>query len=440
MIGNLSKQLDELVWGDRLHQYGMPGRVLTGVLRNLYAVLRDIFTGQLTLRSMSLVYTTLLSIVPLIAFSFSVLKGLGVQERLEDRLAELLDPLGKENVEMITGELMNVVSNVDGGVLGSIGLAFFIYTAISMVQKIEESFNYVWYVAKPRSFARRFAEYMLVLLIGPVAMVIALGAIASLENDAVVVWLTNNAVLGPLFAATTRLTPFLLVSAVFTFMYWYMPNAKVRLRSALIGGIAGGFLWATAGVIFAAFVKETTNTQAVYATFAIAIFTLIWLYLNWLILLIGAQLAFYFQNPAYLRIGRREPRLSNAMRERLALNIMLQVGGAFRSSDKTIDLQTLSRQMRIPSITVAPIIEGLENSGMLTTNEKEDLLPGREMTRISLGDIFDVVRVDGETGSHEDPKWNSLVENLGTAVDEAVKKTLADRSLADLIDDVEQAK
>jgi len=440
MISNLRKQFDGLVWGDRLHQYGVPGRVLGGVLQYLYALLRDIFTGQLTLRSMSLVYTTLLSIVPLIAFSFSVLKGLGVQERLEDRLAELLDPLGNENVEMITGNLMDVVEKVDGGVLGSIGLIFFIVTAISMVQKIEESFNYVWYVAKPRSFARRFAEYMLVLLIGPVVMVIALGAIASLENDAIVIWLANNAVLGPLFTATTRLTPFLLVTGVFTFMYWYMPNAKVRFRSALVGGLAGGFLWATAGVLFAAFVKATTNTQAVYATFAIAIFALIWLYLNWLILLIGAQLAFYFQNPVYLRIGRQEPRLSNGMRERLALNIMLQVGDAFRTSDKTISLQDLSRQLRIPSITVAPVIEALENSGLLTTDEKEDLLPGRDMTRISLDDIFDVVRVEGETGSYRDPCWDSIVENLGTAVDEAVSKTLQDRSLADLINDVEQTR
>lgn len=439
MIGNLSKQIDALVWGDRLHRYGLLGRVLTGILQYLYALLRDIFSGQLTLRSMSLVYTTLLSVVPLIAFSFSVLKGLGVQERLEVRLAELLDPLGEKNVDMITGNLMDVVAKVDGGVLGSIGLIFFIYTAISMVQKIEESFNYVWYVAKPRSFARRFAEYMLVLLIGPVAMVIALGAIASLENEAIVIWLANNAVLGPLFAATTRLTPFLLVSAVFTFMYWYMPNAKVRLRAALVGGVAGGFLWATAGVLFAAFVKFTTNTQAVYATFAIAIFTLIWLYLNWLILLIGAQLAFYFQNPVYLRIGRQEPRLSNAMRERLALNIMLKVGSAFRSSDETIDLRTLSQQMRIPSITVAPIIEGLEDSGLLTTNEKEDLLPGRELTRISLDDIFDVVRVEGETGSYRDPHWDSVVENLGTAVDESVRKALADRSLADLVDELEDS-
>ena len=136
-------------------------------------------------------------------------------------------------------------------------------------------------------------------------------------------------------------------------------------------------MWAAVSMIFAAFIATSARTQAIYASFAIAITTLIWLYLNWLILLIGAQLAFYFQNPAYLRIGRREPRLSNAMRERLTLNIMLIIGAAFRDSNKSVDLHSLSDQLRIPSITIAPILQGLETAGLLTATESENLVPGR---------------------------------------------------------------
>lgn len=437
MIRDLQNQIEKLVWGDGLQQYGLPGRILSAVLRNLFAVLRDIVSGQLTLRSMSLVYTTLLSVVPLIAFSFSVLKGLGVHKELEKRLYTILEPLGEKGVE-ITDQLMTLVNNVNGSVLGGIGLAFFIYTAISMVQKIEESFNYVWYVTKPRSFARRFTEYMLVLLIGPVVIVIALGMITSLQNDSIVQTLVENDVLGPVFVATSKLTPYLLVTGVFTFLYMYMPNTRVRFRSALVGGVAGGFLWATVGVLFAAFLANSARAQAIYASFAIAITTLIWLYLNWLILLIGAQLAFYFQNPAYLRIGRREPRLSNAMRERLALNVMLMVGSAFRDPEKTIDLATLSKKLRIPSVTVAPIANALEKKALLTTNEQENLLPGREMSRILLNDILDVVRVDGETGSYRDPKWSPVIETLGGDVDAAVAKTLSGQSLSGLLDELEE--
>jgi membrane protein len=214
-----------------------------------------------------------------------------------------------------------------------------------------------------------------------------------------------------------------------------MPNTKVNIRAALVGGLAGGFLWATVGVIFAAFLANSARTQAIYASFAIAITTLIWLYLNWLILLIGSQIAFYFQNPAYLRIGRREPRLSNEMRERLALNIMFLVGKEFRDPAVGVNMRSLSRELRIPSITLAPIAAGLEDSGLLATNENEELLPGREMSRIKLSDILSVVRREGETGSYRDPKWNNTIDALGGELDAAVERTLADRTLSDLLDD-----
>lgn len=439
MIQTLKNWIEALIWGDMLRAYGLPGRIVMTVLRNAYAVLRDVVSGQLTLRAMSLVYTTLLSIVPLIAFSFSVLKGLGVHKELETKLYTILEPLGDKGVE-ITDQVMHVVHNVNGSVLGGIGLAFFIYTAVTMVQKIEEAFNYVWYVTKPRNFAKRLTEYMLVLLIGPVVIVIALGAIASVGNETIVQWFAQNSIFGPIFSATSKLTPYLLIAGMFTFLYSYMPNTKVRLSSALVGGIAGGFMWATLGMIFAAFLANSARTQAVYASFAIAITTLIWLYLNWLILLIGSQIAFYFQNPAYLRIGRREPRLSNAMRERVALNIMYLVGGEFRNPALGVNLRSLSRALRIPSITIAPIAADLEATGILTTNEKEELLPGREMSRITLDDILAVVRRDGETGSHRDPRWDEPIETLGERLDDAIADTLSGKTLSDLLDQSEDRR
>lgn len=328
---------------------------------------------------------------------------------------------------------MTLVNNVNGGVLGGIGLTFFIYTAISMVQKIEESFNYVWYVGKLRNFARRFTEYLLILLIVPLAIVIALGAIASLGNEAAIQWLAENTVLGPFFSATTQLTPYFVVIVVFTALYKYMPNTHVDFRSALVGGLSGGILWATLGMIFAAFIANSARNQTIYASFAISITTLIWLYLNWLILLIGSQIAFYFQNPAYLRIGRREPRLSNAMRERLALNIMFLVGKEFRDPTGGITLSGLSSQLQIPSITLAPISTSLETNGLLTGTENEGLLPGREMARITLADIVAVVRREGETGSHQNPRWSGPIEKLGRGLDEAVADTLSDKTLSDIL-------
>jgi len=177
-------------------------------------------------------------------------------------------------------------------------------------------------------------------------------------------------------------------------------------------------MWATMGAIFTTFVLFATRTQQIYAGFAVAITALIWLYLNWLILLIGAQLAFYHQ--------------------RLSLDLMFLVGQAFRTPDKTITSAEVSSGLRIPSIALAPVAGALESAGLLLSTEKEELLPGREMSRITLQEILDVVRVKGETGSHEDPNWSETVDALGTDLDNAVAKTVADRTLSDLLDEFDE--
>jgi len=433
---NLPNIFEKLVWGDHLEKTGPLGRFAAVVLRYVYGLGRDIVFGQLTLRAMSLVYTTLLSVVPLIAFSFSVLKGLGKHKELEPLLYDFLAPLGPQG-EQITQQVIALVDNVKGSVLGGVSLAFFIYTAISMVQKVEESFNYVWYVTKPRSFARRFSEYFFVLLIGPILMVTALGMITSIRSNAVVQMLLANESLGRIFVVGSQLTPYLLITGVFTFLYMYMPNTKVKFKAALVGGLAGGFLWASAGAFFATFILYASRTQLIYSGFAVAITTLIWLYLSWLILLIGAQLAFYFQQPAFLRIGRREPRLSNSMRERLALNVMYLVGKAFRNPDATTSIREISQQLSMPSIALAPVTNALESAALLITTENEELLPGREMARIPLNDILAVVRTQGETGSFRDPAWTAEIDALGAEMDSALARVSAEKTLSDLLDGAE---
>jgi len=246
-----------------------------------------------------------------------------------------------------------------------------------------------------------------------------------------------NESLGRIFVVGSQLTPYLLITGVFTFLYMYMPNTKVKFKAALVGGLAGGFLWATAGAFFATFILYASRTQLIYSGFAVAITTLIWLYLSWLILLIGAQLAFYFQRPAFLRIGRREPRLSNSMRERLALNIMYMVGKAFRDPDATTSIREIGQQLSMPSIALTPVTNALESAALLITTENEELLPGREMARIPLNDILAVVRTQGETGSYRDPAWTAEIDALGDELDGAVARVSAEKTLSDLLDGAE---
>jgi hypothetical protein len=123
------------------------------------------------------------------------------------------------------------------------------------------------------------------------------------------------------------------------------------------------------------------------------------------------------------------------MSERLALNIMLFVGRAFRDPNESVSAAQISEQMRMPSITLSPVLNALEEGGLLAATDKEELLPGKDMASICLKDILAVVRDHGETGSYRDPKWSDEIESFGKDLDSAVLGTVGDRTLSDLLKD-----
>ncbi|MBL8199005.1 MAG: YihY family inner membrane protein [Chromatiales bacterium] len=429
----LTEAIDHALWRRDLSGRPWPERLAWTVARYINAVVRDLLGGQLTLRAMSLVYTTLLSTVPLLALSFSVIKIFGVHNRLQPQLYRLMEPLGPKGVEIIDW-VIRAIDNLEGGVLGTISLVFLIYTAIAMVEKVESTFNYVWQVTRPRHLAKRLSEYISVLLIGPVVMTFALGLIASIGAHSVVQTLRAIEPFGSAIVVLGQVLPYVLVIAVFTFLYKFMPNSAVRFGAALTGGVAAGVMWAFVGSVFASVVALSSGHQAIYSTFAVAVSALIWLYLSWLILLVGAQIAFYAQNPLYLRLGQQVPHLANELRERIALNIMYLVGMAFRTGDTACTIESVSDAMGVPGPATAPVLSALEAAGLVRSNDQAGLMPGREMSRITLAEVLAAVRAGGDTGALQPPVWAAPVDRLASDVQAAVERLAAATTLSAFLD------
>ena len=303
----LLRKIEAFLWDARVGEMPAPLRLGIKTIRFLYAILRDVLTTTLTLRAMGLVYITIMSIVPMLALAFSALKGFGIhRSRIEPALLNVLEPLG-ERGEELTAQLIGFVDNVQGGLLAGAGLILLIYTTVSMIKKVEDSLNYIWRVDSARGLVARFGEYLSIVLVGPLLMVTALGLIATASSNTLVDQILEIEPFGATAVMLGKLTPYLLVSLVFALAYWFIPNTRVRPLSALAGGLTGGVLWATSGVLFATFVADSTRNVDIYASFAVIIIALMWLYISWLILLIGAQASFYFQHPEYSRVGYRQP-------------------------------------------------------------------------------------------------------------------------------------
>src|SRR5216683_1303736 len=370
---------------------GPPWGPVLRFLRYPAAIARDWLTGDINIWAMSLAYTTLLSLVPLLVFSFSILKGLGARGDLRYILHEFFRPMGGAATQL-TESVMQFVTNMRGDVLGTIGLAFLVYTVITTIQKVEASFNFVWRVERPRSFARRFTEYLSVMIVGPILLAVALGLLGSAEHSPFALWLNALPPLAWTMAALGQLVPYVIVTIAFTFMYVFVPNTRVEFRAALIGGVAAGFIWALVGRVFTEVIVYSSHMMAVYTGFAIVLTTLIWVYLSWLILLIGAQLAFYVQFPQYLRHGQETIELTGSDREKVGLSIMYLIARDYAAGKRYWNAGRLAAELDVPGIALAPVLARLERAGLIVATEKDLFVPGRDTEGILLADIVDTVR------------------------------------------------
>ncbi|KAA1176000.1 YihY/virulence factor BrkB family protein [Marinobacter salinexigens] len=371
-----------------------PWTWLYKVGRTAYAMVRDVVSGQLTLHAMSLVYTTLLSIVPLLALSFSVLKALGVHQRMEPFLFQFFQPMGPQGIE-VAEKILGFVDNMKVGVLGSVGLALLVYTVVSLLQKIERSFNMIWRVPDMRSMSQRFSNYLSVIMVGPLLMVSAIGVSATIFSSTAVQALLEIEPFGSLIVAVSSFTPFFLVVGAFTFVYVFMPNTRVKLRYAFVGGLIAGVSWQAGGMLFASFVAGSAKYAAIYSSFAIGIILLIWTYLNWMILLLGASLAFYLQNPGAVS-KRREVQLAPELQEKVAIALMWLVAKPFHDGEEAPQQEVLEHQMRVPGEVTRGVSDKLIRAGLLSLAGRngDHLVPGRTLDRITVEDVLRVVRRD----------------------------------------------
>jgi len=414
------------LWQDLPENTHLIKRWLYSVLRVGYIVVREVAKGELNLRAMSLVFTTLLSLVPLIAVAFSVLKAFGAHNQIEPFLLQTLEPLGAKGPE-IAENIIGFVSNVKVGVLGSLGVTMLFYTIIALVQKIENAFNFVWRVTRPRTFARRFTDYLSVVLIGPLLVFTALGLAASAMNADFVQSLQSIEPFGSLILIASKTIPYLMIIFAFTFLYMFIPNTRVEMLSAFLGAAVAGVLWITIGKVFASFVATSSNYTAIYSSFAILFFFMIWLYLGWFILLTGSQVAFYLQHPKLVRLGGRHYALSPRLREKEGLWLMTVIARQFYEQKPALSSAELEAKTGLEDDTLQGLLTILQAHGFLveTSGDRTGFQPAKDIAMIKVKSILNCLRTAEESDlmvvrSKVEPAVNALLNKLDSAQDDVL--------------------
>jgi len=388
---------------------------------------RDFFRNLLKLQAMALAFKTLLSLAPLLAVVFSLLKAFGVHNRMEPALAQALSPLGEKGQE-ITQYLIGFVDKMSASALGSVGFITLFFTVVSLMGTIEESFNHIWRVKAPRKLARRFSDYLSAILVGPVLVFAAVTITATLQNNAIVHAFMSLQALGTVILVLLRLVPYLTLWGAFTFVYVFIPNTRVKIRSAAVGGLVAALLWQSVGWGFAVFVASSTRYYVIYSSFAILLLFLLWLHIGWVIVLLGAQVSYAHQHVRFFQGERDLLAQSPAGREKLALHMMLLIGRHFYHGLEPLSLSELAAQLRLPAGIVKELLDMFTQTKLvLPLADEETFVLGRDPQTIGIKEILDCVRNAGKKiklpadRSVEENEINGLLLEVEQSMGEALK-------------------
>jgi membrane protein len=396
---------------------------------------RDFIENLIKLQAMALAFKTLLSLAPFLAVIFALLKAFGVHNRMEPVLAEALAPLGAKGIE-ITTHLIGFVDRMKAGALGSVGLVTLFVTVMSLMGTIEEAFNHIWRVKAPRKMSRKFTDYLSVILVGPVLVFAAVTITATLQSHAFVRQLLALEPFGTVILAVLRLVPYLTLWGAFAFFYVFVPNTRVKLKSALIGSFVAALLWQTMGWGFATFVASSTQYYAIYSSFAVLLLFLLWLHVGWVIVLLGAEVTYAHQSIRFYHRDRDTLVNSAAGRERIALEILLLVGERFYRGLAPLSVSEIAARLEIPAGATKELMDHFQSCGLaLALSGEESFVLSRDPETISIKEILDCARGAPRARKYRRPASpaQSAVDELMLDVEQSVSDTLEGKSLQSLI-------
>ncbi len=430
----LREKIKRLLWEQNPADLSFFQRISLRQVQTAALVLRDFGTNQCFLRAAALTYYTMLSLVPLLALTFALLKAFGVQNLLQPMIIEKLNVGDGQVADVILG----YINNTQVTQLGAVGLAFLIIAVVSLLTNVEQSFNHVWGVKSVRPILRRFADYLSVIFVGPLLIISAISMTSTLTSHSLVQKLLEMQMVGNVILLLFKVTPFIFMWLAFTGLYVFMSNIKVEWRAAFVGGVVGGTLWQIAQVGYIHFQVGVGRYNAIYGTMAALPIFMIWLYLSWVIVLFGLGICYAKQN---LRTSGRDLRGSEVSRnsfEQIALALLVTLADRFAKGEPPVSHEQLAKYLFIPPRLCRGIINLLLKVGFVTeistlTGHRQYQL-GRSAEDLGVAEIIRKMGDSGKEALHLHPHPQTLIAlETYQRIEALVTESLDGVTLKDLV-------
>lgn len=400
-------------------------KAIKDILISLY---EDFMAKRVLASASRLTYSTLLALVPILAVVFAIARGFGYSIYIEGWFRDLFKAQ-PDATEIIIGFVNSYLINTKKGVFLGIGLLFMLGTVLMLISTIEETFNDIWLVRKPRSMFRTFTDYMALLFALPIGIVAISGL--SIWMQAFNRHLIDITIIGPLMKFAIELIPYVVLSAVFVGLYVFMPNTKVRVRSALLPGIAAGVSMQLFQLIYVNSQIWVSNYNAIYGSFAVIPLFMLWMQISWTIVLVGAELSYTIQNHDEFLSSNSQSELSYKTRFVLSAKIMSIICKRFAEGGQAYNSMQLKLQLGISMRVLSRLLYDLQQIHFITEimhdDKGEEVLyqPAEALDILTIGELHSRLAqlgsdIDSDILSASE-EWKSAILLYNDCIEKASK-------------------
>ena len=373
--------------------------LLYEIIKKVLLAVEYFTTKRMMDSAAALTYSTLLAIVPIMAVVFAIARGFGYNKYIETWFREALSSQ-PQVAEAIIGFVNSYLVHTKSGIFLGIGLLFMLWTVIMLISNIEKAFNDIWQVSTPRSIFRTITDYMAMFLLAPIIIVVTSGIsimMATFANG-----IGETLIVGPTLRFFLRLLPYIIMSGVFIALYVFMPNTKVKIRSAIIPGILAGVAMQGLQLVYIHSQIWVTGYNAIYGSFAALPLFMLWVQISWTICLFGAELAYTNQNLEKFAFRASTDDLSHRYRLLLSAYLMTLICRRFEEGKKPYTALELKLETNIPIRITHDLLENLTRVHLLSemTNDEKGTeavyQPAESTARLSVGMMIDRLEAEGK--------------------------------------------
>lgn len=363
---------------------------MSKILTVISAWIQDFFEKDYFSKASALTFYSLLSIVPLLAIAFGVAKGFGFETNLEQEILGHF-PEQKEVANLAIKFAYSWLSHVKGGLIAGIGIIFLFWSVLTLLSSVETTLNEIWNVKQMRSLARRFSDYLAMMLILPIVFFVSSSLTVFISTQVSESARTNGLihVVSPYYFHLLRISPFLLSWILFFFLYTFVPNTKVSFTTGIVSGILGGTIFQLWQWLYINFQTSISSYGAIYGSFAALPLFLLWLQYSWLIVLGGADIAFHLENALSLPQTQLGPTRQVSARV-IGLIITYHCVNAFSKGEPPLTDRHLVQVTGTPLNYVRTLLDILQKSAILTQT-RQGYLPARDIHTMTIKDVIDAI-------------------------------------------------